>query len=71
MCFKYDELMQRSQVPSNTEKSVISLNQYASNQSRVQNVNQQKTLPLKQLRDIIQDIYASKLKFDLKARELG
>ena len=71
MCFKYDELMQRSQVPSNTDKSVISLNQYASNQSRVQNVNQQKTLPLKQLRDIIQDIYASKLKFDLKARELG
>ena len=63
--------MQRSQVPSNTDKSVISLNQYASNQSRVQNVNQQKTLPLKQLRDIIQDIYASKLKFDLKARELG
>ncbi len=34
-------------------------------------VNQQKILPLKQLKDIIQDIYASKLKFDLKARELG
>jgi hypothetical protein len=53
MCFKYDELMRQSQVPSNVEKSAISLNQYASNQSRVQNVNQQKTLPLKQLRDII------------------
>ena len=30
-----------------------------------------KILPLKQLKDIITDIYASKLKFDAKAKEMG